>query len=195
MAATVTVSQSQVLASANDLLSQHLALIARVKDSQKAHRRKLRTLSSPPLSILKLPLIPSPNPSPPPSPPSSPLLVPRRKPPRADLPPAKRARATHYENYVPEEETIRNDYSQRNVDGGEWPQNWVLGAEPERRFEEFVLSPRSYLLLPKPLYVRSRQIPKTAAPARTQESLRNRVRATTGIPPLFRACHASAVQV
>jgi hypothetical protein len=54
------------------------------------------------------------------------------------LPPPKRARAAHYENYVPEEETIRNDYSQRYVDGGEWPQNWVLGAEPERRFEEFV---------------------------------------------------------
>ena len=134
--ATDTVTE--VLASANDLLAQHLALIARVRDSQKTHRRKLRTLSSPPQSILRLPLIPSPKPSPPPSPPSSPLLVPRRKPPRAELPPAKRARAAHYENYVPEEETIRNDYSQRYVDGGEWPQNWVLGAEPERRFEESV---------------------------------------------------------
>ena len=133
-----TAAVTDVLASANDLLSQHLALIARVRDSQKSHRRKLRTLSSPPQSILRLPLIPSPKPSPPPSPPSSPLLVPRRKPPRADLPPPKRARAAHYENYVPEEETIRNDYSQRYVDGGEWPQNWVLGAEPERRFEEFV---------------------------------------------------------
>ncbi|KAI9451253.1 MT-A70-domain-containing protein [Lactarius psammicola] len=133
--ATATVTE--VLASANDLLAQHLALIARVRDSQKSHRRKLRTLSSPPQSILRLPLIPSPKPSPPPSPPSSPLLVPRRKPPRADLPPPKRARAAHYENYVPEEETIRNDYSQRYVDGGEWPQNWVLGAEPERRFEEY----------------------------------------------------------
>ncbi|KAH9052025.1 MT-A70-domain-containing protein [Lactarius deliciosus] len=133
--ATATVTE--VLASANDILAQHLALITRVRDSQKSHRRKLRTLSSPPQSILKLPLIPSPKPSPPPSPPSSPLLVPRRRPPRADLPPPKRARAAHYENYVPEEETIRNDYSQRYVDGGEWPQNWVLGAEPERRFEEY----------------------------------------------------------
>ncbi|KAH8977178.1 MT-A70-domain-containing protein [Lactarius hatsudake] len=133
--ATATVTEA--LASANDILAQHLALITRVKDSQKSHRRKLRTLSSPPQSILKLPLIPSPKPSPPPSPPSSPLLVPRRRPPRADLPPPKRARAAHYENYVPEEETIRNDYSQRYVDGGEWPQNWVLGAEPERRFEEY----------------------------------------------------------
>lgn len=129
-----------VTATANDLLAQHLVLISRLRESQKAHRRKLRTLPSPPLSILNLPAIPSPKPSPPPSPPSSPLLLPRRKPPRADLPPAKRARATHYENYIPEEETIRNDYSQRYVDGGEWPQNWVLGAEPERRFEEFVHS-------------------------------------------------------
>lgn len=149
--ATVT----QVLASANDVLSQHLALIARIKDSQKTHRRKLRTLPSPPQSVLKLPLIPSPKPSPPPSPPSSPLLVPRRKPPRTDLPPTKRARATHYENYVPEEETIRNDYSQRYVDGGEWPQNWVLGAEPERRFEEFVLSLFSFSPSPESIDVRT----------------------------------------
>ncbi|KAG8944923.1 hypothetical protein FRC04_001364 [Tulasnella sp. 424] len=42
-----------------------------------------------------------------------------------------------YPNYVPEEETIRNDYSQRYVDSGDWPQNWVQGAEPERRFEEY----------------------------------------------------------
>lgn len=42
-----------------------------------------------------------------------------------------------YPNYVAEEETIRNDYSQRYVDSGEWPQNWVQGAEPERRFEEY----------------------------------------------------------
>ncbi len=68
--------------------------------------------------------------------------------PPAETPqPAKRARAIHYENYVPEEETIRNDYSQRYVDGGEWPQNWVLGAEPERRFEEFVHSSSCRLLI------------------------------------------------
>jgi mRNA m6A methyltransferase non-catalytic subunit len=129
-----------VTATANDLFAQHIVLISRIKESQKAHRRKLRALPSPPRTILSLPTIPTPKHSPPPSPPSSPLLLPRRKPPRADLPPAKRARATHYENYVPEEETIRNDYSQRYVDGGEWPQDWVLGAEPERRFEEFVTS-------------------------------------------------------
>ncbi|KIP10153.1 hypothetical protein PHLGIDRAFT_39604, partial [Phlebiopsis gigantea 11061_1 CR5-6] len=62
---------------------------------------------------------------------------PRPKPYRPDLPPAKRARVTRYDNYVPEEETIRNDYSQRYVDGGEWPQDWVLGADPEHRFEEY----------------------------------------------------------
>ena len=55
---------------------------------------------------------------------------------REELQPAKRIRAARYMNYVPEEETIRNDYSQRYVDGGEWPQNWVVGAELERRFEE-----------------------------------------------------------
>lgn len=55
---------------------------------------------------------------------------------RPDLPPAKKARCARYENYIPEEETIRNDYCQRYVDGGEWPQNWVVGAEMERRFEE-----------------------------------------------------------
>ena len=139
-ALSLSSSSSPTMASANDLFAQHLVLISRVKEAQKAHRRKLRALPSPPLSILNLPTIPTPKPSPPPSPPSSPLLLPRRRPPRADLPPPKRARAAHYENYVPEEETIRNDYSQRYVDGGEWPQNWVLGAEPERRFEEFVPS-------------------------------------------------------
>jgi hypothetical protein len=50
--------------------------------------------------------------------------------------PAKKARVAKYQNYVPEEETIRNDYNQRYVDGGEWPQNWVQGADPARRFEE-----------------------------------------------------------
>jgi hypothetical protein len=55
---------------------------------------------------------------------------------RTDLPPIKRLRATRYKNYSPEEETIRNDYSQQYVDGGDWPQNFVQGAELERRFEE-----------------------------------------------------------
>ena len=57
---------------------------------------------------------------------------------QTEEPPAKKARCARYQNYIPEEETIRNDYSQRYVDGGEWPQNWVVGAEMERRFEEYV---------------------------------------------------------
>ncbi|KAG9311085.1 MT-A70-domain-containing protein [Chiua virens] len=122
---------------AERLLAFHDDLIARVRDVQRNNRRQLRTLPSPPQDLLKLPLIPSPSPSPSPTPPSSPL-PPRPKPPqRPDLPPAKRARVARYLNYIPEEETIRNDYSQRYVDSGEWPQNWVVGAELERRFEEY----------------------------------------------------------
>lgn len=123
--------------SADYLLATHAQLLARVRDAQINNRRLLRALPSPPQDLLRLPLIPSPSPTP--SPPSSPLLAPRPKPPqRPDLPPAKRARLARYPNYVPEEETIRNDYSQRYVDSGEWPQNWVVGAELERRFEEYV---------------------------------------------------------
>ncbi|KAF8438546.1 MT-A70-domain-containing protein [Boletus edulis BED1] len=123
---------------AESLLTAHVDLIARVRDTQRNNRRLLRALPSPPLDLLKLPLIPSPSPSLSPSPPSSPLLALRPKPPpRPDLPPPKRARLARYPNYVPEEETIRNDYSQRYVDSGEWPQNWVVGAELERRFEEY----------------------------------------------------------
>ncbi len=58
-------SSSPTMASANDLFAQHLVLISRVKEAQKAHRRKLRALPSPPLSILNLPTIPTPKPSPP----------------------------------------------------------------------------------------------------------------------------------
>jgi mRNA m6A methyltransferase non-catalytic subunit len=126
----------EVIASANQLLSEHAALTSRVRAAQRANRRRLRALPSPPYGILQLPLIPSPPHSPTPSPPESPVLSAKTRPERPELPPAKRARAARYDNYVPEEETIRNDYSQRYVDGGEWPQNWVLGAEPENRFDE-----------------------------------------------------------
>lgn len=57
---------------------------------------------------------------------------------RTDVPKEKMEKLKRYRNYVPEEETIRNDYSQQYVDSGEWPQNWVLGAELEKRFEELV---------------------------------------------------------
>lgn len=126
-----------VLISAERLLIAHADLIAHVRDVQRNNRRQLRALPSPPQDLLNLALIPTPSPSPSPSPPSSPLLAPRSKPlQRPDLPSAKRARVVRYPNYVPEEETIRNDYSQRYVDSGEWPQDWVVGAELERRFEE-----------------------------------------------------------
>ncbi|KAG9014912.1 hypothetical protein FRB90_005123 [Tulasnella sp. 427] len=100
-------------------------------------------MQSPPRSLLSLPLLPSPPLSPPTSPPTQKRSVyqqpphPARPIPRPELPPAKQAKMARYPNYVPEEETIRNDYSQRYVDSGEWPQNWVQGAEPERRFEEY----------------------------------------------------------
>ena len=131
---------TEILSSANDLLASHSALISRVRQSQQNNRRQLHTLIDVPHELLQLALISSPLPSPTSeddSRPNSPFNLQTTNPlPRADLPPAKRARMARYKNYVPEEETIRNDYSQRYVDGGEWPQNWVLGAEPERRFEE-----------------------------------------------------------
>ena len=130
---------AECISSANDLLAAHAALVNRVRLDQKSYRRQLRALPSPPQSILNVPLIPSPQPSPPQSRSPSPSLPPPKQRIYKDLPPAKRARVARYENYVPEEETIRNDYSQRYVDGGEWPQNWVLGADPEHRFEECVL--------------------------------------------------------
>ena len=129
-------SVTDCLSSANDLLAAHASLVSRVRASQKYHRRQLAALPSPPQSLLKLDLLPSPPPSPSLSPPGSPVLQPKQKVMRADLPLAKKARVAKYQNYVPEEETIRNDYNQRYVDGGEWPQNWVQGADPARRFEE-----------------------------------------------------------
>lgn len=129
-----------VIGSANDLLAAHSALITHVRHSQQENRRQLHLLHSPPHELLRLPLILTPPLSPlsNDSPPSSPIVN-AQQPQRPDLPPAKRARVARYSKYVPEEETIRNDYSQRYVDAGEWPQNWVLGAEPERRFEECAL--------------------------------------------------------
>ncbi|KAI0077654.1 MT-A70-domain-containing protein [Panus rudis PR-1116 ss-1] len=142
---SVAISVQDALASANDLLASHHALLSRTRSAQRARMSTYSTLSSqphPPTSVIelsKVPQIPSRTPSPLPSPPSSPelSLPPKPRVIRPDLPPAKKARAARYANYVPEEETIRNDYSQRYVDGGEWPQDWVLGAEPERRFEEY----------------------------------------------------------
>ncbi|KAI9057521.1 MT-A70-domain-containing protein [Trametes sanguinea] len=153
---------TECLASANELLAAHSALLSRIRTSQRNFRKQLKSLPSPPTEILKLPLIPTPPRSPSPSPPSSPLITPAPKPSRPDLPPAKRARLARYNNYVPEEETIRNDYSQRYVDGGEWPQNWVLGADPEHRFEEYPKQQR--LLALKKAAVREHALPPTFLP-------------------------------
>ncbi|KAF9445983.1 MT-A70-domain-containing protein [Macrolepiota fuliginosa MF-IS2] len=133
-----TESTTELLSQANELLASHSALLERVRTSQHNFRRQLQSLQSPPEELLKLPTVSSPPPltpeddSPPLSPPPN-----IEEPEHSDLPPAKMARLARYRNYVPEEETIRNDYSQRYVDGGEWPQNWVIGAEPEHRFEEY----------------------------------------------------------
>lgn len=139
-------STLQVLTEANELLAAHAALILRVRSAQQIHRLELKELDSPPVELLKLPLIPSSPVTPEEeeeqslssSPPPQNAL-------RTDLNPSKRARAARYVNYVPEEETIRNDYSQRYVDGGEWPQNWVLGAELQHRFEEYYFFCHPYL--------------------------------------------------
>ncbi|KAH9856348.1 MT-A70-domain-containing protein [Lenzites betulinus] len=158
----MNITTTECLASANELLASHNALVSRIRNAQRNYRRQLKSLPSPPSAIIKLPLLPTPPRSPSPSPPSSPLLGPAPRPVRPDLPPAKRARLSRYNNYVPEEETIRNDYSQRYVDGGEWPQNWVLGAEPEHRFEEYPKQQR--LLTLKKAAVNEHSLPPTFLP-------------------------------
>ncbi|KAI0094471.1 MT-A70-domain-containing protein [Irpex rosettiformis] len=153
---------AECISSANDLLAAHAALVNRVRLEQKSYRRQLRALPSPPQSILNVPLIPSPQPSPPQSRSPSPSLPPLKQRTHKDLSAVKRARVARYDNYVPEEETIRNDYSQRYVDGGEWPQNWVLGAEPEHRFEEYPKQQR--LLALKKASVAENALPATWLP-------------------------------
>lgn len=154
-----TMSTAEILSRASDLLASHSALLAQARESQRSHRRVLRNLlNNAPSSqdtssleaIINLPLLATPQASPPVSRSPSPdahagpsrvtqVVHPHPRVVRPDLPISKKARCARYANYVPEEETIRNDYSQHYVDGGEWPQNWVVGAEMERRFEECVL--------------------------------------------------------
>ena len=137
-------STLQIITDANELLAAHAALILRVRSGQQIHRLELKELDSPPEELLKLPLIQTSPTTPSPEPPEeegdllpNPVFQQQQQNVvRQDLAPAKRARSARYVNYVPEEETIRNDYSQRYVDSGEWPQNWVLGADLEHRFEE-----------------------------------------------------------
>ncbi|KAG7087584.1 hypothetical protein E1B28_013538 [Marasmius oreades] len=165
---------TELISSANDILSVHSALISRIRQSQRTHRRLLQNLHSDASELndlINLPFIPSPPRSPSPSHSnSSPPISPtepradrnRQRQDRADLPPSKRARSAHYKNYVPEEETIRNDYSQHYVDSGEWPQNYVLGAEVEKRFEEY---PKQHRLLTlKKTAVRSHSLQPTYLP-------------------------------
>ncbi|KAI0030836.1 MT-A70-domain-containing protein, partial [Vararia minispora EC-137] len=71
-------------------------------------------------------------------------------------------RAARFRNYIPEEETVRNDYSQHYVDAGDWPQNFVLGAEPARRFEEYPKQQR--LLALKKAAVRAHAAPPFFVP-------------------------------
>lgn len=134
---SATETTTELLSQSNELLASHAVLIDRARSSQQKFRQQLKALQSPPDELLHLPVIPStpPLPSDDDSPPPSPLIKSEESD-RSDLPPAKKARLARYHHYVSEEETIRNDYSQRYVDGGEWPQNWVIGAEPEHRFEE-----------------------------------------------------------
>lgn len=126
---------------ANALLAAHQNLIQRVRSQQKTRRQILEDNGF----EVDFPEIPSPSRSPPPealsdSTTSSPSRKVGESSLRADLPPEKKARMKRYRNYIPEEETIRNDYSQHYVDSGEWPQNWILGAAPEERFDEYVFT-------------------------------------------------------
>jgi hypothetical protein len=148
--ATATAT-AEVLASARAALDSHSALMATIRTSQTNRKQVMRGLPSPPDQLLSLPPIPQRSPSPESPTPSSPKLNPhlakqldQLK--RNDLSAAKLVRVAKYQNYSPEEETIRNDYSQQYVDCGEWPQNWVLGAELEWRFEEYVFSQPSMAL-------------------------------------------------
>ncbi|KAH7107053.1 MT-A70-domain-containing protein [Auriculariales sp. MPI-PUGE-AT-0066] len=118
---------------ASAILLEHDALVASVRALQQKHRKWLSP-SSAEGSLAQFDDLPSramPVHAPAPSSSKPPRMM------RNDIPENKRARVDRYKNYVPEEETIRNDYSQRYVDSGDYPQNWVLGAEPERRFEEY----------------------------------------------------------
>jgi hypothetical protein len=117
------------------LLASHASVLAKARSAQKNRCSILEDLGYD-AAFTPIPS-PSTSRSPSPSEELSPALIQSRfNAARSDLPPVKRARAARYINYVPEEETIRNDYSQHYVDSGDWPQNWVLGAELENRFEE-----------------------------------------------------------
>jgi len=141
---TVMATTTEVLSSAYSTLESHAQLMKVVQANHEKRRLLLSSWPSSSTAGITFPDLPAR----PESPESSPKGDPYEYDPhmdqymrqlnRTDLPKEKMEKVKRYQNYVPEEETIRNDYSQQYVDSGEWPQNWVLGAELERRFEEFV---------------------------------------------------------
>jgi mRNA m6A methyltransferase non-catalytic subunit len=132
---------TELLSSAYSALEAHARLMKDVEASHNRRRTLLASLPESSLAGIEFPEFPARSPSPPSPKADFRELDPhserqRRQLERTDLPKEKLEKVKRYRNYVPEEETIRNDYSQQYVDSGEWPQNWVLGAELERRFEE-----------------------------------------------------------
>lgn len=136
---------TETMSSAREALEAHKRLMETVRSGHTHRRNILASLPASSTSGIDFPDFPERPPSPEYSPSTSPERKPHLEPENArrlaqlarkDLPPEKLAKVKRYQNYVPEEETIRNDYSQQYVDSGEWPQNWVLGAELEKRFEE-----------------------------------------------------------
>jgi hypothetical protein len=143
---------TEVLSSGHAILEEHAQLMETIKTNHNKRRELFGSLPSSLTSGITFPELPKrtdsslSNRSDPLGSPHSdaheeidPYLEHQRKQlQRTDLSPEKLAKVRRYVNYVPEEETIRNDYSQQYVNSGEWPQNWVLGAELEKRFEEYV---------------------------------------------------------
>lgn len=135
---------TEVLSSGYAILEEHAQLMEAIKTNHNRRRELLASLSAPLTAGITFSDLPRRSPSP-----ESPMSEPKEPDPhlehqmkqlqRTDLPPEKLAKVKRYQNYVPEEETIRNDYSQQYVNSGDWPQNWVLGAELEKRFEEYVI--------------------------------------------------------
>jgi mRNA m6A methyltransferase non-catalytic subunit len=141
---TVMATTTEVLSSAYSTLESHAQLMKVVQADHEKRRQLLSSLPSSSTAGITFPDLPVRPESPELSPkcdsyeydPHAEQYMKQLK--RTDLPKEKMEKVKRYQNYVPEEETIRNDYSQQYVDSGEWPQNWVLGAELERRFEESV---------------------------------------------------------
>lgn len=135
-------STTEIISTAQDTIETHNRLMEGVRNGHAQRRRILASLPSSATADIRFPdEPPERSPSPEVTPSYTTEFNPHRERQlaqlaRTDLSPEKLAKVKRYQNYIPEEETIRNDYSQQYVDSGEWPQNWVLGAELEKRFEE-----------------------------------------------------------